>query len=182
MKTRKLVLMAIFIALGIVLPISFHLFGTGLASVISPMHIPVFIAGGFLGPIAGLVVGTITPALSSLFTGMPPVIPMLPIMVVELAIYGYITGYLFRVKNLNIYVSLVISMLLGRIGAGGVVWLLVHIFSITHLPVNPLVFIQGTIVKGLPGIIIQLVLVPLIVKYLQNSRVGNFETVEARKY
>lgn len=171
MKTRKLVLMAIFIALGIVLPISFHLFGSGLASIISPMHIPVFIAGAFLGSLAGLIIGAITPLLSSLFTGMPPVLPMLPIMFVELAIYGCIIGYLFKTKDLNIYFSLLISMLLGRIGAGIVVWFLVHVFSITYLPANPLIFVQGTIVKGLPGIVIQLILVPIVVKYLQNSRV-----------
>src|SRR6056297_3636496 len=169
MNTKKLVLMAILIALGIILPMAFHLFGTGLASILSPMHIPVFIAGAFLGPAAGFVVGVLTPVLSSLFTGMPPVIPMLPIMVVELAIYGCITGYLFKIRKLNIYITLLITMLLGRVGAGIVVWFLVHVFSISHLPVNPILFIQGTIVKGLPGIIVQLVLVPVVIKYLQKS-------------
>src|SRR6056297_2833163 len=152
MKTRKLVLMALLIALGIILPIAFHLFGTGLASIFSPMHIPIFIAGAFLGPFAGILVGAITPVLSTLFTGMPPIIPMLPIMFVELIIYGFMTGYLFKVKRINIYISLIISMLMGKIGAGVVVWFLVNIFNINFLP--PLIFIQGTIIKGMPGIII----------------------------
>src|SRR5690554_5931322 len=105
MTTRKLVLMAFFIALGIALPISFHVFGD-VARVLSPMHIPVFIAGALLGPVAGLIIGALTPLLSSIFTGMPPLIPMLPIMFFELAIYGWVTGYLFRIKKLNIFVSL----------------------------------------------------------------------------
>lgn len=176
--TRKLVLMAIFIALGIVLPLFFHLFGANLSSIISPMHLPVFIAGAFLGPLAGLLVGLITPLLSSLFTGMPPLLPMLPIMLIELAIYGFLCGYLFQSKKLNIYFSLVISILTGRIGAGLVVWFLVHILQITHLPANPLLYITATIVKGLPGIIIQLILVPLFIKYLQNIEQNNQQNFE----
>lgn len=168
MKVRYLVYIAIFVALGIVLPLGFHIFGTGLGSIISPMHIPVYLAGAFLGPLAGTLVGAVTPVLSSFFTGMPPVIPILPIMIVELVIYGLVIGYLYKHKSLNIYSSLIISMFLGRIGAGIVVWFLVHVFSITYLPANPLIFIWGTIVKGLPGIIIQLILVPLVINYLIN--------------
>ncbi|MFW6034731.1 MAG: ECF transporter S component [Halothermotrichaceae bacterium] len=177
--TRKLMLMSIFIALGIVLPIGLHLFGTGLASIISPMHIPVLIAGLVLGPVSGLIVGAVTPLLSSLITGMPPVLPMLPIMFVELSLYGLLTGYLFKNKKLNIYLSLIISMIIGRIGTGVVVWSLVHIFNITNLPANPLLFIEGTIVKGLPGIIIQLILIPIVVKYLKHIDLNSLETVEA---
>jgi len=167
--TKKLVLMAIFVALGIILPIVFHIFGSSIAQILSPMHIPVFIAGALMGPIAGLIVGMMTPILSSLFTGMPPVIPMLPIMFVELAIYGYLIGYLYKVKNVNIYLSLIITMLLGRISTGIVVYILVHGFNIGRLPKNPLIFVQGTIISGMPGIILHLALVPLLIKYLRNA-------------
>ncbi|HKL75514.1 MAG TPA: ECF transporter S component [Halanaerobiales bacterium] len=167
--TKKLVLMAIFVALGIILPIVFHIFGSSIAQILSPMHIPVFIAGALMGPIAGLIVGMMTPILSSLFTGMPPVIPMLPIMFVELAIYGYLMGYLYKVKNVNIYLSLIITMLLGRISTGIVVYILVHGFNIGRLPKNPLIFVQGTIISGMPGIILHLALVPLLIKYLRNA-------------
>lgn len=169
MTTKRLVLMAIFVALGIVLPVAFHLFGSSIAQILSPMHIPVFIAGALLGPIAGLIVGMMTPVLSSIFTGMPPVIPMLPIMFVELAIYGYLIGYLYKVKKINIYFSLIITMLLGRISTGIVVFILVHGFNIGRLPKNPLIFVQGTIISGIPGIILHIALVPLLVKYLKNS-------------
>lgn len=166
MKIRTMVYSAIFITLGIVLPIAFHYFGTAIGPVFLPMHIPVFLAGIYLGPLAGLLVGGVTPILSSLFTGMPPVIPMLPIMFVELMIYGAVIGFFFTNRKLNIYLSLVISIIMGRIGVGIVVWVMVNIFNITRLPGNPVVFIWGSIVKGLPGIAIQLILIPLISRYI----------------
>ena len=173
-QTSKLVTMAIFIALGIILPMAFHLFGSGLSQILSPMHIPVFIAGSLLGPLAGLIVGAFTPLLSSFFTGMPPVIPMLPIMLVELAIYGYLTGLLFKRLNWNIFISLIITMLIGRIGTGVVVYILVHAFNVANLPKNPIIFVQGSIVAGLPGIVLLLILVPLVVTYLQKAMVWDF--------
>ncbi len=172
--TTKLVIMAVFIALGIVLPMAFHLFGSGLSQVLSPMHIPVFIAGALLGPLAGFIVGVFTPLLSSLFTGMPPIIPMLPIMLVELAIYGYLTGLLFKRLNWNLFISLIIAMLIGRIGTGVVVYILVHAFNIANLPENPIIFVQGAIVTGLPGIVLHLILVPLVVTYLHKVMVWDF--------
>jgi len=167
MKTRTMIYSAIFIALGITLPIAFHYFGTALGPVFLPMHIPVLLAGAYLGPFAGLLVGGVTPVLSSLFTGMPPVIPMLPIMFFELMIYGGVIGYFYSRKGLNIYPSLLTSIVMGRVGVGIVVWVMVHLFQVTRLPGNPLVYVWGSVLKGLPGIAIQLILIPLVVKYLQ---------------
>ena len=168
MDTKNIVYTAIFIALGIVLPISFHYLGTGLGAIFLPMHIPVLLGGALLGPLAGIIIGAITPVLSSVFTGMPPLIPMVPIMFLELALYGFFIGYLYRTININLYVSLILTMIAGRIGSGIMVWVLVNIFSISKLPGNPLLFIWGSIVKGLPGIAIQLILIPLVLKYLYN--------------
>ncbi|NLM96663.1 MAG: ECF transporter S component [Halanaerobiaceae bacterium] len=161
MTTRKLVLMALFIAMGIVLPIGFHLFGD-VARVLSPMHIPVLIGGALLGPIEGLIIGVLTPLLSSLITGMPPV-GMLPTMLVELAIYGVLTGYLCRVKKLNIFISLPVSMLIGRIGYGMVKLIMVGFKE------NLISIVSGMIIAGLPGIVLHLILVPLVVKALSNT-------------
>jgi len=60
-------------------------------------------------------------------------------------------------------------MLLGRISTGIVVYILVHGFNIGRLPKNPLIFVQGTIISGMPGIILHLALVPLLIKYLRNA-------------
>ncbi|HOA41264.1 MAG TPA: ECF transporter S component [Halanaerobiales bacterium] len=173
--TRNLVLMALFIALGIVLPISFHVFGN-VARVLSPMHITVFIAGALMGPVAGLVVGALTPLLSSLITSMPPLMPMLPLMFFELAVYGLVIGYLYRVKKMNIFVSLLISMLIGRIAYGIVASIMVYVFAVPNLQGNPFVLVPTMIVSGLPGIVLHLLVVPLIVKFLGNTRYFQEET------
>lgn len=171
MNNKKMVYSAFFIALGVLFPLIFHYIGgPGLGRILLPMHLPVIIGAAFLGPLAGIILGVVTPLLSSLFTGMPPVIPLLPIMVAELAVYGLVMGYL--VKKLNIYFTLIITMLIGRVAASFVVLVLVYVFSFNQLPVNPVVYFYGTVTTGLPGIIGQLIVVPLIVIYL-NSYVDN---------
>lgn len=176
MDIKKIVYTSFFIALGIILPIIFHMIGgPGLGRVLLPMHLPVLIGAAYLGPLAGLIMGVITPLLSSLFTGMPPVIPMLPIMIVELGLYGLVMGYLFFRLKMNVYLSLLITMLIGRIGASFVVLILVYGFGFGQLPANPVIYIYGTITAGLPGIIGQLIIIPIVLRYIKRYN----ETTEA---
>lgn len=161
-KTREIVYAGLLIALGYVLPIIFHTFSMG-GPAFLPMHIPVLIAGLLLSPKIVLLVGVITPILSSLLTGMPPIYPMLPIMIVELATYGVIAAVCFRKYDLGYYKSLIIAMLAGRITAGLVVAVLAIGFG---LPMSPIPYVIGAIVTGLPGIAIQLVIVPAFAKML----------------
>lgn len=168
MDIKKIVYTSFFIALGIVLPIIFHIIGgPSLGRVLLPMHLPVLIGAAYLGPLAGLIMGVITPLLSSLFTGMPPVIPMLPIMIVELGVYGLLMGYLFFRLNMKVYLSLLITMLLGRVAASLVVLTLVFGFGYNQLPANPILYIYGTVTAGLPGIIGQLIIVPIVLRYIK---------------
>jgi len=162
MKSRKIVLSGLFIAFGIILPIIFHQFNMG-GPAFLPMHIPVLIAGFFLGATEGLLVGIITPIISSVLTGMPPAFPMLPIMIFELATYGFLAGLFSKKMKLNIYISLILSMLGGRIAAGVVVLVLAQFFGFKGAPIP---FVQGSIVAGLPGIVIQFVFVPVLAKLL----------------
>lgn len=181
MGTKRISYIAFFIALGIVLPLAFHMFGTGLGRIFLPMHLPVLLAGVLMGPAAGAIVGVMTPIFSSLLTGMPPVFPMLPIMFIELLVYGLAIGYLYNIRKSNILLSLFVSMLLGRISAATVVMVLVYLFNISNLPGNPLLYIWGTIATGFPGIIIQLLLIPLLAKNLvvffqKNKNKQDFDT------
>jgi riboflavin transporter FmnP len=164
LKTRKLVLSGLFIAFGVLLPMVFHQFNMG-GPVFLPMHIPVLIAGMFLGVLPGLLVGLITPIVSSLLTGMPVAFPMLPIMVFELATYGLVAGYLSQALKANSYISLVLAMVAGRIAAGLVVFILGTFFGFQGP--GPILFVQGAIVTGIPGIIIQLAFIPLVVNLLK---------------
>src|SRR5690554_4903990 len=149
---RETVLAGFFVALGIVVPIAFHAFGPG--TTFLPMHIPVITAGFVLSAPFAVLVGLLTPVLSSVMTGMPVIFPVLPFMVFELATYGLVTSLLYRKLKLNVYVSLVGAMISGRIVATIVVWVLTTFF-VVQLP-SPLVWISGVIVTGIPGIIIQL--------------------------
>lgn len=159
-SVHQLVLSGVFITTGIVLPIAFHTFG-GAGSIFLPMHIPVLLAGFFLNVPYAIFVGFLTPLLSSLFTGMPPAFPMLPIMMVELPVYAGVIAYLTRKTKLNTYIKLLASMIIGRFAAGLAVYTLVSLFS-AKLP-SPMLFIKGSILTGLPGILIQLVLIPILV-------------------
>ena len=164
MKAKKVVLSGLFIAFGILLPMIFHQFNMGGPGFL-PMHIPVLIAGLFLGPLEGLLVGLVTPILSSFLTGMPVLFPMLPIMVFELGTYGLVSGYFAEKLKSNLYISMIIAMIAGRIIAGIVVFVLITFFGFKAA--GPLLYIKGAIVTGLPGIIIQLVFVPPIAKLLR---------------
>lgn len=160
--TYKLVAGSVFIAFGIVLPIAFHMAGA-IGSVFLPMHIPVLIAGLFLGRKAGFLTGLLTPILSSLMTGMPPIMPVLPIMTVELAVYGLLGGYLYKEKKVPLLFALIGAMAFGRIAAAAMVYALVLAVGIK---LKPIAYLTGAIVTGLPGIGIQLIVVPLIVNRL----------------
>lgn len=166
MNTKKLVYSAVFVALGVLFPMLFHSLNIP-GQVFLPMHVPIFLGALCLGPIPGLLIGIISPILSSLLTGMPPMIPMVPIMVFELAAYGYFAGLIYEKYPKNVFVPLIASMLIGRIVAAIAAFVVFKIFN--GESINILTFIGGSITKGLPGIIMILVLVPLLYKLLKNN-------------
>lgn len=164
---KNLILSGIFIALGVILPIVFHAIPNG-GSVFLPMHIPVMVAAFFLPPVYACAVGLITPLLSSFLTGMPPMapVPVAIVMAFELFTYALVISLLRKVvdkykKNpLSPFIALIPAMILGRVVAGLVMFVLVTVFGINGP--KPVAYIWGAIVTGLPGIIIQLVLIPLL--------------------
>jgi uncharacterized membrane protein YesL len=159
----RLVASAVCIAFGVALPVVFHMAGT-MGIVFLPMHLPVLIAGLFLGAEAGFFTGVITPLLSSLMTGMPPLMPMLPPMAAELGAYGWIGGYLYEKRKLPLLVSLAGAMIAGRLAGTAVVW---TIALFVQIQLTPAAYLKGAVLTGLPGIIIQLLVVPLLVPRLQ---------------
>lgn len=165
---RELVLSGLFIAIGLLLPTFFHAFGLG--STFLPMHIPVLIAGFIVSIPYAIAVGVLTPILSSVLTGMPPAFPVLPYMVFELATYGAVTSLLYQKIKLNVYISLIGSMIAGRIVSGIAVWVLA-VFFLAKLP-GPIVFLTGSVVKSIPGIIIQLVFIPVLIMVLNRHWEG----------
>lgn len=158
---KKSIITAICIALCVVLPQAFHAIPNA-GSIYLPMHIPVILCGLICGWQYGLLCGVAGVGLSHLITGMPPV-PVLPSMMIECAIYGLMCGIMMKfVKTKKIYadlyISLIVSMLIGRIIAGTAKAL---IFSSGDMTIAA--WATSYFVTGLPGICIQLVLIPNII-------------------
>lgn len=167
--TRKITLSALFLALGITLPF-FTMQIPEIGSQLLPMHLPVFLCGFVLGPFYGAIIGFITPLLRSFLFVMPPILNA-SIMAFELAAYGFFTGYLYQTlsKNTpNIYISLILSMLLGRIVWGITSFM---ILGLNNTPFDFTMFIMGGFITALPGIILQVIIIPILVITLRKARI-----------
>jgi len=177
--TRKLVHTALFIALGIILPMAFHAIPNA-GGIFLPMHIPVLLCGIVCGFPLGIVCGILTPLLSSLLTGMPPT-AMLPSMICELAVYGTVTSLLARflpVKSfyVKIYVVLVSAMLLGRAVYGALNAL---IFRAGNYSLN--IWLTAAFLTAWPGILMQMIAIPSVLIALQKAKLFNFDVKPGRK-
>ena len=169
-RIRNLTLTAVCVALCYVLPLAFH--GLPIATSLSPMHIPVLLCGLICGGGWGLVCGIAGPILSSLLSGMPP-FTMLVRMVPELAVYGLAAGLAMKWIRTgktvaDVYISLVIAMLLGRI-AGGIATAIY--FAITTKVYSLTLWVTSYFVNAVPGIVAHLILVPLLALTLTKARV-----------
>lgn len=156
--TKEMVLGGLLLASGIILPMIFHMFGmTG--PIALPMHIPVLIGGFLLQPQLALALGIITPVISGLLTGMPVMFPMAVIMAFELGTYGFVASLATRKLKLSEISTLATAMVAGRIAAGITVAVLVQLFGVK---MNPVLFVKGAVITGLPGIVIQLAFIPAL--------------------
>lgn len=164
---RKMIITAICMALCVVLPLAFHAIPNG-GTLLSPMHFPVFLCGLACGWQYGLLCGILGPVLSSFVTGMPG-IGYLPTMMVELALYGFISGLLLKLihtgrKTKDIYISLLSAMLIGRILTG-----IIRAFIFAPESLSIQAWVTGYFVSCLPGIIIQLILLPILYHALERA-------------
>lgn len=165
---KKSIITAVCLALCVVVPQAFHAIPNA-GSVYLPMHIPILLCGLICGWSYGLLCGLAGPALSTLFTGMPPV-AYLPPMLVECAVYGLVSGLMMQIIRtrkvyVDLYASLIIAMLSGRIVAG-----IVRALIFARGNTTMATWATSYFVTSLPGIIIQLVLIPSIVFALMKAR------------
>lgn len=169
-KTQTLATIGAVVA-AVVLPTIFHYLGTISGSgtapgqVFLPMHLPVILVGLLAGPYAGLATGVMAPVISFAISGMPP-LPVLPQMVLELAVYGLIAGMLCNLKMPSL-LKVLIAQVAGRLAVA--LYLLVAIYVFAKDASVMMVF--GAIVKGLPGLVIQWVTLPLLVFWVQNRKI-----------
>lgn len=150
---------------SVALPQLFHavgmISGTGAAvgAAFLPMHIPVILAGMLFGPAVGIAAGIASPVVSSVISGMP-VMAVLPFMVIELAVYGLVSGMMSKVK-INTFVKLLIVQLAGRAARALAIVAAIYAFGNEKLT---LASIGGFITAGIFGIIIQWMFIPLCVE------------------
>lgn len=168
-KTRFITHIALYLALAVLLPIGFHAFGL-LGRIFLPMHLPVLLAGFLAGPLSGLVVGVLAPGLSFLLTGMPPTYAV-PLMTLELPIYGLTAGIAYHRLKLNVCAALIIAIVFGRLAFGFGLFVL---GTFMQLPYTAAAFFSstGAIAAGLPGVIVQIIIIPIVVgglKRIQSS-------------
>ena len=167
----KLVFSAMFLALSFVLP-----FLTGqipeIGNMLCPMHIPVLLCGFICGWPWGLAVGFIAPLMRSLILGMPLLFPNAVCMAFELAAYGAFAGIMHKIlpkKKISIYGSLLIAMIIGRIIWGGAMYICMGVngdaFTLSA-------FIAGAFTNAIPGIIVQIILIPVLVMMLENPKIS----------
>ena len=169
-NVRDLVYASLFLSMGLVLPLL-----TGQVKEIGdsllPMHLPVMLCGLICGPWYGSFVGLILPFMRSIIFGMPPLYPQAVWMSVELFTYGLVIGLVFLLLGrrgiVRIYISLVTAMILGRITWGIAKTILLGLsgkgFTLTA-------FWVGGFVDALPGIVLQLILVPTIATFIFRYR------------
>ena len=141
-----------------------------IGSMLLPMHIPVLLCGLVCGWQYGAVVGFVAPLLRSVLFGMPPMYPVAIAMAFELLTYGLVIGLVYRrlaQKGVaGVYAALVTAMAAGRLvwGVAEVVLL-----GLGGKAFTVQAFLAGALLNAVPGIIVQLVLIPAVMAALQKA-------------
>jgi predicted membrane protein len=166
--TKKTVYAGLFIALGLALSIVFHsLGGAQFGSIFLPLHFVVLLAGFTAGPWVGLTVGALIAPLSGVLFGMPPLMPPIAFfMALEMATYGFLSGY-FEEKSMNVYVNLAITLITGRVFYSLGYYVIGAIMGIHLRAFTALLF---SFAEGAPGILIQFLLIPTIYYAIKRMR------------
>ena len=177
---RKLTLSAMFLAIALVLP-----FLTGqipaIGNMLLPMHLPVFLCGLICGWQYGGAVGLICPLLRYAIFHMPPM-PQGIGMALELAAYGLIVGLMYGLSKWKCVYSLYRSMIVAMIG-GRIVWAIARIVMVgaANIPFSWKVFVTSGFVEAIPGIVLQLVLIPVIMVALDRAKLVPFSKAHPKR-
>ena len=171
---KNMALAALFLAIGLVLP-----FFTGqipaVGKMLLPMHIPVLLCGLICGWQWGLGVGFVLPVLRSVLFSMTVMYPTATAMAFELAAYGAVIGYLYARSKWRcvkaLYKCLIPAMIAGRIVWGAV---MVVLMGLGGNAFTWELFLGGALLNALPGIALQLVLIPAVMVLLDRTKLVRF--------
>jgi hypothetical protein len=171
-RTIKLIYTALCITLGILLPQLNKIPGINLGAILLPMHIPVLLAGFLCGIPYATFCGFILPLINFILTGRPIIYPVGVSMMFELATYGFLTAFLYRITKGKIYPSLIGAMIGGRIVMGIVNTIL---WGMKGNAYGFAIFFTDAFVNAIPGITIQLIIIPIIIYALKKARLMEIE-------
>jgi len=162
-KLRGMIASAAMAALGLTLPVVFH--AVGLGSKFAPMLLPLLL-NGFLSPFSWAVLtGATVPLVSALLTGMPPLYPPVALLLsVEGALAAGVAAALYRASR-RIWLALLVAIVCGRAVSLVLIW-----FAARWFGLPPAMASLGALVQGLPGIALQLAVIPLVVRALARRR------------
>ena len=178
-NVRNLTMSALFLALGLVLPIF-----TGqipqIGSMLLPMHIPVFLCGLICGGPWGALVGLILPLLRSVLFGMPPLFPTAIAMCFELMTYGFVAGFLYNRSRWQCVIALYRSMIASMV-AGRLVWGVAQIVLLgrSGSAFALKAFMGGGLLNAIPGIVLRELLIPAIMVALNRTGLVPFKQTKA---
>lgn len=170
-NVKKLAVTAMLFAVGMVLPFFIGQI-PAIGKMLLPMHIPVLLCGFIVGWQYGALIGFLLPIVRGLVFGMPPMYPNAVAMAFEMAAYGFVSGYLYSHARWQctkmLYISLVTAMLAGRL-----VWAFAEVIllGIGGNIFTWKMFAAGAFLNAIPGIIVQLTLIPLIMVVLRRAKV-----------
>ena len=170
-NVKKLAVTAMLFAVGIVLPFMIGQI-PAIGKMLLPMHIPVLLCGFIVGWQYGAVIGILLPIVRGILFGMPPLYPNAVAMAFEMATYGFVSGFLYSHAKWQctkmLFVSLIAAMLAGRL-----VWAFAEVvlLGIGGNMFTWNMFVAGAFLNAIPGIIVQLVLIPLIMVALKRAKV-----------
>lgn len=170
-NVKKLAVTAMLFAVGMVLPFFIGQI-PAIGKMLLPMHIPVLLCGFIVGWQYGALIGFLLPIVRGLVFGMPPLYPNAIAMAFEMAAYGFVSGYLYSHARWQctkmLYISLVTAMLAGRI-----VWAFAEVIllGIGGNIFTWKMFAAGAFLNAIPGIIVQLTLIPIIMVTLRRAKV-----------
>ncbi len=168
--SKKVVVTILAVIAAVVLPQLVHSVGifagvgSKLGEILLPMHLPILLVGFLAGPYAGLVAGLFAPMISFVLTGMPG-IHMLPFITIELVVYGIMAGLLQK-KRMPAVGKVVLSQVAGRVVKGAAIFLSVFAFGNQTVALG---VIYTSVIVGIIGIVLQLILVPVVLGYIEEK-------------
>jgi hypothetical protein len=163
-RARELSLAGLLGALGLLLPIGFHMLGWA-GKVFLPMHLPIVVGGFLLGAGTAASLGLIVPLLSAALTGMPPFAPpVAPLMSVELALKAVVVSLLYRRLRAPMWTALAAAFIVDWLVLAAAALAFASFLAIES---PPLAYVLGVIVLSWPGTVLQIVGVPLAVRVIK---------------